>query len=786
MSSNKFLHDAALPGLETALDLPRMTAIINGALSSANCLFDVVEVRVDDVRYKPGELANILYRLKIRDLSTGRHKRQLAAVVFRPSGQSLEANGSQESNSQQVDGSFFGLPEVTPLSVLNAHLTLFPADAAMPQLKAAMDHDTARLWLNRCLKARLGHVHRLEATLLGYTPETRAAIDYSLQIRSDDHEELQSLQLIGKTNAHKDAGKLFANAWALWREADGRISLAEPIGYIEQLQLSFQTREPGRRLGSVADEPGFENTLRHIGHDLALMHGLHPAISMKREVKDELRSLMRWANVLQSVNRDVTQRVQHLSSALASILVAESEISAPVHGDFHHSNILVEGDHVTLVDLDEMSWGDPHLDIGRLIASLRIPALRLYEDVNALVPAGEAFLDEYRRHREVDMRRVRTFEAASLITSAAAAFRIQRPNWRNDVDVLLDAAESTFENVGSRKRSTPVRHNGTWQGDFRSRSSWAKDGNFVRARLAPYVHEETPGTEITGLTVVGSRDSSDGCQIKYRLKGVTENQFWSRNLRGYVWRRGGARTIERHLTMATEALAGLPHAPRLPRPIAYLSPISTLIVEVPEGSRLTNLIRSTEPGPTMQVVANGLSALAMTSAEDVSAVISLRRKLCARLRANLPQILIEGADLNTTMDSIERALALTTADPVWGPRALSAHDIVVDGDSIGLVRPRNIQPVPAQLPAAMLIADIIDRAHRDSLADHGFTHDSIALFRSSFMEGTGISAEQFAPYEALALLQVATRYLGATNNSDLPLEFSEMLQSALLQMTVKD
>lgn len=188
----------------------------------------------------------------------------------------------------------------------------------------------------------------------------------------------------------------------------------------------------------------------------------------------------------------------------------------------------------------------------------------------------------------------------------------------------------------------------------------------------------------------------------------------------------------------------------------------------------------------MQVVANGLCALAMTSAEDVSAVISLRHKLCARVRANLPQILIEGADLNTTMDSIEWALALTTADPVWGPRALRAHDIVVDGNSIGLVRPRNIQPVPAQLPAAMLIGDMIDRAHRDSLANHGFTHDSIALFRSSFMEGTGIAAEQFAPYEALALLQVATRYLGATNNSDLPVEISEMLQSALLQMTVKD
>jgi aminoglycoside phosphotransferase (APT) family kinase protein len=42
-----------------------------------------------------------------------------------------------------------------------------------------------------------------------------------------------------------------------------------------------------------------------------------------------------------------------------------------LHGDAKADNLVAEGDRVILLDLDRCAWGDPALDLGKLIADLR-------------------------------------------------------------------------------------------------------------------------------------------------------------------------------------------------------------------------------------------------------------------------------------------------------------------------------------------------------------------------------------------------------------------------------
>ena len=82
--------------------------------------------------------------------------------------------------------------------------------------------------------------------------------------------------------------------------------------------------------------------------------------------------VLRWSGVLAAVRPDLGPRVERLRDRLVAMLLEQTRMSAPVHGDFHHTNILVQDDRVALIDFDEMAFGDPMMDVGRFLASLRI------------------------------------------------------------------------------------------------------------------------------------------------------------------------------------------------------------------------------------------------------------------------------------------------------------------------------------------------------------------------------------------------------------------------------
>ena len=197
----------------------------------------------------------------------------------------------------------------------------------------------------------------------------------------------------------------------------------------------------------------------------------------------------------------------------------------PVHGDFHHTNILVDGADVTFIDFDELAYGDSLVDVGRFIASLRIPALRIAGDPNALSDAGEAFLAEYLHRTGESERQARLFEAASLFISAVSAFRIQRTGWERQIPLLIEEAEVAFGKAIAGPAVPVPKGVDRLLNDFDERIRWATDERYIHARLAPHL-KEAFGVESTSCQASIAERAEKVCRIGYEVRGWCGEDRW--------------------------------------------------------------------------------------------------------------------------------------------------------------------------------------------------------------------------------------------------------------------
>jgi aminoglycoside phosphotransferase (APT) family kinase protein len=109
------------------------------------------------------------------------------------------------------------------------------------------------------------------------------------------------------------------------------------------------------------------------------------------------------------------------------------------HGDFSAYQVLVDGDRVALVDLDEAVLADPARDLASFAATLgrEVVGGRLTAAVAAATQ--EELLAGY---GPVDRSALRAWTAAALVRLAPEPFRYREPGWPARVGELLAMAEA--------------------------------------------------------------------------------------------------------------------------------------------------------------------------------------------------------------------------------------------------------------------------------------------------------------------------------------------------------
>jgi len=170
------------------------------------------------------------------------------------------------------------------------------------------------------------------------------------------------------------------------------------------------------------------------GSALARLHRLAP-VDGRRVTGLEPDSLRAAAATIAALRPDVASSVFELESALRASGPRHLPVVC-IHGDAHPKNVVVDGDHAQLVDLDDVAGGPAEADTGSVVAGIRFDALLGRRDA----ASADEFLDAYGKH---DAAALRWHTAAALLGERAlrSITRLRTDGIERLHDVLAAARE---------------------------------------------------------------------------------------------------------------------------------------------------------------------------------------------------------------------------------------------------------------------------------------------------------------------------------------------------------
>jgi streptomycin 6-kinase len=139
------------------------------------------------------------------------------------------------------------------------------------------------------------------------------------------------------------------------------------------------------------------------------------AISKLHDSGINLRNTHTMADELNILNARLTALAAKMPAweqRLASLLQACRELAGrlpivsprPIHRDFYHDQLLLDGNRVWLLDLDLLCMGDPALDAGNYVGHLIEWGIRCPSEQRSLADAAVAFTERFLELRGEDQR----------------------------------------------------------------------------------------------------------------------------------------------------------------------------------------------------------------------------------------------------------------------------------------------------------------------------------------------------------------------------------------------
>ena len=541
------------PGFSTAFDLDAMAKLLEVELLGER----VVKCEISDVKYRPGVKCVLLYKVKVGGAASAPEREAMVTAVL------LKGNETHVRRSSK---------EVF-LPTYKMVLLPFPEDHLLTWLPAMYHEDSVKKLLAKS-RPKLPFIPRnVNISTLVYKPQMRATFDYEILAEDPATGNTGWQHVIAKTNAFRTAKRVFANYWALWKASKGEIPMPKPIAFLNEPQWTLQEKVVGTRLGAMVDTEHFADNIAETARMIARFHTLEIPLCNTRKLDQELRMINPRTDILIHLFPELGSRLGKLREAIIGNLERRMDIRAPIHADLHHTNLLVDGPRVTLIDVDEMAFGDPCVDIGRFLASLRIPSLRAFGSFDGLAPLRELFLETYLRRAPGNIPNIRLFEAASLLTSAASVFRLQRPDWKNEVLLLLDDAECTFVQAQERKTLSLAGPEDRYSRrlPMASKLEWALDKTYIQALLTPALSEKM-GETLVFCKCLGHVKEKSAFLVSYKVITSKGKEKGERilELRLYKW--GGGRAKYEEL-LATKKGGS--------EPLAYFTELGAVVVERP-------------------------------------------------------------------------------------------------------------------------------------------------------------------------------------------------------------
>ena len=275
-------------------------------------------------------------------------------------------------------------------------------DVKLPALERALQLQPAEALLGAVLRARDPHItavtlRRIE--LRRHKPGRRAMIEYALELQRDGR--VASLGLLGKlrrsgvdTENLELVRELSEGSFSA-ASTDG-ISVPELYGAVPTLGMTLQRQVEACPLARLL--PGRDG-LRAARRAADAICKLHHGQLMPRQthtISDELDILKHRLVAVAALRSEWQDRFATLLQACQRLAMSLPIVSPrPIHRDFYHDQLLLDGDRVWLLDLDLLCAGDPALDAGNFVGHLLEWVERSPQEGTALRHAAVAFMDRF-------------------------------------------------------------------------------------------------------------------------------------------------------------------------------------------------------------------------------------------------------------------------------------------------------------------------------------------------------------------------------------------------------
>lgn len=414
---------------DPALSRPGFVDLFNGTIASVLALRDVEAAAVRTMRYTPRRECVVLLEL--------RRGGSAVATFGRP------AELGEAFARHYADGRSTG--EAAFAAEHGCLVEVFPADWRLPSLAPTLSLEAPPL------RRALPSAARGTVEVLRYRPHVSCVLRFQFpQVLRDGGRR----EAVGKVYAVKArAGQTFSSLEALHGHASDGLVPA-PVALVEDLHLVLMEHAAGtslkRLLKRASSRHEAERAVALAAETLCALHARELQSEQPRLPQQQAEELRTRAGDVAALAPALTDRIGELLERSRALLDSIPPAAhACVHGDFKPSQLLVDGEHATVVDLDRACMGDPGLDLGAFTAQLHKEAL--HRDQADLRPLAPRFLAAYEACGGARGLAPRVAVCQSLALVRMALRRVERDpapvvrgEQRSLPVLLLDAAEESL------------------------------------------------------------------------------------------------------------------------------------------------------------------------------------------------------------------------------------------------------------------------------------------------------------------------------------------------------
>lgn len=389
--------DPVLPGLCDALDGAVMRNVFARELSDSGDHVEACEV--ERVKYRPRRNCTVSYRLRILRSADGSEYEQRVSARLCPIDDALTrlVRAQRKPQAPSLAG-----PSLRLLAAQDMLTWWWPNDSKLAAPRVLADRDRLTTDTVPALVRALGLGEGARCVdhtqeVVQYVPESRLTVRLQLTVETSARttETHRVFGKAGREPAAAEAHEILLQVHGSEASREGRLHVPRPLLLDAEGGVFWQEGLGGRPLldAPIAQSRGL---MPELGAQLAALHALPLALARVADAPQQLRQLQAVAEVMHWNFPRLRKTTETSARALADGWTRWAALPLrPLHGDLHPRNVLVDGERLSLIDLDGMRMGPVELELGSWIADAISRSVLAGKDPFSDAPAWRALLQAY-------------------------------------------------------------------------------------------------------------------------------------------------------------------------------------------------------------------------------------------------------------------------------------------------------------------------------------------------------------------------------------------------------